>query len=80
MQVSVGKIYKFDFKFDRKKDKAKYREMIFRVLKQNWACARHIACGAKILRNLGKALARQALAKISEIITALSKPNVNLAF
>ena len=35
MQVSVGKIYKFDFKFDRKRDKAKYREMIFRVLKQN---------------------------------------------
>ena len=51
MQISVGKIYKFDFKFDRKKDKAKYREMIFRVLKQNWACARHIACGAKILRS-----------------------------
>ena len=34
MQISVGKIYKFDFKFDRKKDKAKYREMILRVVQK----------------------------------------------
>ena len=53
-------LVKFGFKFERSNDKAKYREMIFRVLKQNLACARHIACGAKILRNLGKALARRA--------------------
>ena len=31
MRVSVGKICKFDFKFERNNDKAKYFEMIFGV-------------------------------------------------
>ena len=64
MRVSVGKFGKFDFKFERNNDKAKYREMIFRVLKQNWACARHIACGAKILRSAYSCECNEA--KISE--------------
>ena len=33
MRVSATQIWKFDSKFERKKIKAKYREMIFGVLK-----------------------------------------------
>ena len=35
VRISATQICKFNTKFDRNKDKAKYREMIFRVLKQN---------------------------------------------
>ena len=34
MRVSASKICKFDFKFDRKKDKAKYFEMDLNVVQK----------------------------------------------
>ena len=66
-----AEIYKFDFEFKYKTIKRKswddFSSFLLRKLasckqkKQNWACTRHVACGAKILQNLGKVLTRRAV-------------------
>ena len=75
VRVSVSQIYKFGFKFERSNDKAKYREMVFRVSRDKPLFTKNLLVYDIIIRRYHR---RQQIIAYLKILLSITQRDFDL--